>query len=802
MYLAKLIFSIFLISVAIISIEDVEAETIEVVGLEKYNDFVLNEGDILIIPANTAAGLSGEVTIHGEIRNEGTLHFGGFNYPLAVNSTNYGTIINNGEIQNEGNLFNHGIFENTGNFITVISSGGADTSGIINYGQINNSGTLQHKITDNHNYGTIDNYGQIIYGASDATRGEFTNHEDGILNNLEQGRIIIHGVKFSGATNFHNNNIINIGNDAVVDNYSRIVNTGTINNDGLFNNYNNVRVYDNFQDQNLITHDSQVQNNGIVNKNCNGEFTNIENIVGNEITDICDDIVPQIIVPPDMTIEAKGPNGSKVTFDVPLVSDNMDPNPALTCDHNSGDTFVIGTTSVTCTATDSSGNQSIVSFDVTVRDTTPPQVHTSGDLHLFLSDDEGSGIDYPEPTATDTVGVVSGPTCTPNKDHIFQIDSSTEVRCIASDAAGNVGESSFIITVEKSESEITDLDDDGIPDDDDACPLEPENFNGFEDSDGCPDVDPEDEMILVGEPNIDPKDEKNSIDEPDTTPPVITVPGTITKEATGENGTEVYFKIEATDNVKVTQGPTCDHESGSVFPIGETIVTCTAGDAAGNMDEKLFIIVILPPPDTTPPVITVPGTITKEATGENGAVVEFKVTATDNVGITQGPTCDHESGSMFPIDTTKITCVALDSSDNSGEESFTVIVQDTTPPVITVPGTITKEATGENGAVVEFKVTATDNVGITQGPTCDHESGSMFPIQDTMVMCAAKDAQGNMKTASFVIKIIPDESTPPSPPIELILIIIVSVIIYLAVAYKSRRWPFQKWNNVDIKDIK
>src|SRR5262249_43780361 len=32
-----------------------------------------------------------------------------------------------------------------------------------------------------------------------------------------------------------------------------------------------------------------------------------------------------------------------------------------------------------------------------------------------------------------------------------------------------------------------DSDADGIPDADDMCPEEPENFNGFEDSDGCPD---------------------------------------------------------------------------------------------------------------------------------------------------------------------------------------------------------------------------------------------------------------------------------------------------------------------------
>lgn len=36
---------------------------------------------------------------------------------------------------------------------------------------------------------------------------------------------------------------------------------------------------------------------------------------------------------------------------------------------------------------------------------------------------------------------------------------------------------------------IGDIDGDGIPDDEDECPEEPETYNGFEDEDGCPDVD-------------------------------------------------------------------------------------------------------------------------------------------------------------------------------------------------------------------------------------------------------------------------------------------------------------------------
>ena len=71
------------------------------------------------------------------------------------------------------------------------------------------------------------------------------------------------------------------------------------------------------------------------------------------------------------------------------------------------------------------------------------------------------------------------------------------------------------------------------------------------------------------------------------------------------------------------------------------------------------------------------------ATSDAGAVVKFTVTATDNVGVTSGPTCKDEfgstvtSGSTFPIGVTTVTCTAIDAAGNEGSSTFTVTVQDT-----------------------------------------------------------------------------------------------------------------------------
>jgi PKD repeat protein len=66
--------------------------------------------------------------------------------------------------------------------------------------------------------------------------------------------------------------------------------------------------------------------------------------------------------------------------------------------------------------------------------------------------------------------------------------------------------------------------------------------------------------------------------------PVITQPDDITVQAIGPEGAPVSFQVTAEETLEgdtyTIPGPAssleCDHESGETFPIGETIVTCTA----------------------------------------------------------------------------------------------------------------------------------------------------------------------------------------------------------------------------------
>ena len=88
-------------------------------------------------------------------------------------------------------------------------------------------------------------------------------------------------------------------------------------------------------------------------------------IVGDVVANVADTVPPQVLVPDDIVIETDNQNGASATFN-PQAIDNVDEILSPTCNFSSGSIFPIGTTEVICTATDSSGNSSSNSFNVTI----------------------------------------------------------------------------------------------------------------------------------------------------------------------------------------------------------------------------------------------------------------------------------------------------------------------------------------------------------------------------------------------------------------------------------------------------
>ncbi|KAG2423945.1 hypothetical protein HXX76_014886 [Chlamydomonas incerta] len=163
-----------------------------------------------------------------------------------------------------------------------------------------------------------------------------------------------------------------------------------------------------------------------------------------------DNTPPVIAVPGTLTLEASGPSGAVGDF-VVTATDDVDVSVTPTCDYDSGATFPVGlpvgTTTVSCTATDRAGNTGTASFQVIVQDTKAPKiVGTPADISVTGTNAAGAVVTYTPPTASDLVDGPVGVTCTPASGTVFGYTPTT-VTCTATDAHTNTATTTFQVTV-------------------------------------------------------------------------------------------------------------------------------------------------------------------------------------------------------------------------------------------------------------------------------------------------------------------------------------------------------------------
>lgn len=81
---------------------------------------------------------------------------------------------------------------------------------------------------------------------------------------------------------------------------------------------------------------------------------------------VVDTTTPSIALGGDQAVTTDDPAGTVLAYDPPVVADVVDPSPVVVCDPANGAAIPVGSTTVTCTATDASGNAATASFDVAV----------------------------------------------------------------------------------------------------------------------------------------------------------------------------------------------------------------------------------------------------------------------------------------------------------------------------------------------------------------------------------------------------------------------------------------------------
>jgi hypothetical protein len=235
---------------------------------------------------------------------------------------------------------------------------------------------------------------------------------------------------------------------------------------------------------------------------------------------------PSITCPADLTVSnTAGQCNATVNYPAPTASDGC--AVASLCLPPSGSTFAIGTTTVSCTATDASGKTASCAFTVTVNDTQSPTITCP--LNIAVSNTAGqcnATVNYAAPSASDNCGVPSV-VCSPPSGSTFAVGTTT-VNCTATDGSGRSAGCSFTVTVNDTQPPTI------------ICPAD---------------------VTAVAS---------------------ATCPASLTKAVN-------FPAPTASDNCPgVTV--VCSPASGSIFPVGTTTVTCTATDRGGNPASCTFAV--------------------------------------------------------------------------------------------------------------------------------------------------------------------------------------------------------------------
>jgi hypothetical protein len=150
---------------------------------------------------------------------------------------------------------------------------------------------------------------------------------------------------------------------------------------------------------------------------------------------------PTITCPANLTVSTDpGQCDAVVNYPAPAASDNC-PGVTVACNPPSGFHFPLGQTTVTCTATDTSGNTASCAFKVTVKDTEPPTITCPPSL--LLPQDPGTRSGTFVPTPAQAQDNCPGVTVTgtrsdgfPITDHTYPV-GATVLTWTATDASGN-----------------------------------------------------------------------------------------------------------------------------------------------------------------------------------------------------------------------------------------------------------------------------------------------------------------------------------------------------------------------------
>lgn len=297
--------------------------------------------------------------------------------------------------------------------------------------------------------------------------------------------------------------------------------------------------------------------------------------------------------------------GAVYNYSAPTATDNCG-LASFTSNHNSGETFPVGITTITYTAVDNAGNTSTCSFDVTVNDVQPP-VFTNCPNNIIMNNDPGmceAVVTWNAPIVTDNCGV-NTVTTTNSPGGSFPVGVTT-VTYTATDNSGNASTCTFTVTILDVESPSIScpgpISVSNDPGDcgaivtynvtaDDNCPSYNLGLTSGLGSGSFFPVGTTTESYTVTDAAGNVSSCSFTVTVTDDELPVFNCPSDML--VCGDSSVVTFTAPSVTDNctgVVVSQigGPA----SGSQFPIGPTTITYGAIDNAGNTTTCSFDVVV------------------------------------------------------------------------------------------------------------------------------------------------------------------------------------------------------------------
>ena len=310
--------------------------------------------------------------------------------------------------------------------------------------------------------------------------------------------------------------------------------------------------------------------------------------------------------------------------------------------------FPIGSTTITYQVIDDCGIIATCSFTVTVTDDENPTITCPPVVNITADAGEnGAIVTYADPTISDNApGATFTLIAGLPSGSLFPVGTTTNTFEVT-DATGNTATCSFTVTVTDNELPII------------ICPAD---ISQTADVDQC----------------------------------AATI--TITNPTATDNCSTIFiFNGTRSDNLALTDD----------YPVGVTTITWTATDEANNISIPCIQTITITDDEAPVFVETLPTDTTVEC---DQVPVADVLTAIDNCNSASVDFSEEIiNGSCTSDYTIERTWIATDSNGNTTQHIQTIIVQDTTPPVLSLPANVTAECSDDLTPIAFGEATATDN---------------------------------------------------------------------------------------------